>query len=178
MAARFDRTLHARAARALDAGGVLVMYGGTPHPQPPNFLVCAARCVRRAPRCAHATIPCCVRLSSCVYAFNMAVSVSGGGSAGAGVLPPEYSSLVETMRAAQTQLASLIQQQTALEAQATENAMVKEELSAVKEGESIYKLMGKTLVKQDKTEVDMLVNGRLDMITKELYVCGQVCAPV
>ena len=38
------------------------------------------------------------------------------------------------------------------------------------EGESIYKLVGPVLLKQDKTEAESTVNGRLEFINKEMYV--------
>lgn len=40
----------------------------------------------------------------------------------------------------------------------------------MKEGESIYKLVGPVLLKQEKPEAESTVNGRLEFINKEMYV--------
>lgn len=40
----------------------------------------------------------------------------------------------------------------------------------MKEGESIYKLVGPILLKQEKVEAESTVNGRLEFINKEMYV--------
>jgi prefoldin beta subunit len=38
----------------------------------------------------------------------------------------------------------------------------------LKEGETIYKLIGPVLLKQEKTEAESTVNGRLEFIEKEM----------
>ena len=45
-----------------------------------------------------------------------------------------------------------------------------QELDILKDGETIYKLVGPVLLKQDKTEAESTVTGRLNFIDKELYV--------
>ena len=43
-----------------------------------------------------------------------------------------------------------------------------QEFEGLKEGESIYKLVGPALLKQEKVEAESTVNGRLEFIGKEL----------
>lgn len=43
-----------------------------------------------------------------------------------------------------------------------------QELAALKPGESVYKLMGAVLVRQDASDARALVNGRLEFLDKEL----------
>lgn len=42
-----------------------------------------------------------------------------------------------------------------------------QEFSKLKEGETIYKLIGPVLLKQEKAEAESTVNGRLEFIEKE-----------
>ncbi|CAK7227850.1 Prefoldin subunit 6 [Sporothrix curviconia] len=62
----------------------------------------------------------------------------------------------------------LIVSQQRLTAQKTENEGVKKEFERLKDGESIYKLVGPVLLKQEKFEADSTVKGRLDFIDKEI----------
>lgn len=55
-----------------------------------------------------------------------------------------------------------------LEAQRQENSGVKSEFGKLKDDEAIYKLVGPALLKQDKAEAELLVDGRLDFINKEI----------
>lgn len=43
-----------------------------------------------------------------------------------------------------------------------------QEFERLKDGESIYKLVGPVLLIQDKVEADSTVKGRLDFISKEM----------
>lgn len=45
-----------------------------------------------------------------------------------------------------------------------------QEFAKLKDGETIYKLIGPVLLKQDQTEAESTVNGRLEFIDKEMYV--------
>jgi prefoldin beta subunit len=47
-----------------------------------------------------------------------------------------------------------------------------QEFSSLDDDANIYKLVGPILLKQDKGEAVMAVNGRLDFIEKEMYVLG------
>ena len=46
--------------------------------------------------------------------------------------------------------------------------MIAQEFDALGEGETIYKLVGPILLKQDKFEAENTVKGRLDFITGEM----------
>uniref|UniRef100_A0A8C3SC04 Prefoldin subunit 6 n=1 Tax=Chelydra serpentina TaxID=8475 RepID=A0A8C3SC04_CHESE len=62
-----------------------------------------------------------------------------------------------------------------LEAQLTENNIVKEELGLLDATNTVYKLIGPVLVKQDMDEAKATVSKRLDYIAGEMYVCVCVC---
>ncbi|KAH6896715.1 Prefoldin [Thelonectria olida] len=57
---------------------------------------------------------------------------------------------------------------TKLEGQKQENIGVQKEFDRLGEGETIYKLVGPVLLKQDKIEADSTVKGRLDFIGGEI----------
>lgn len=61
-----------------------------------------------------------------------------------------------------------------LESQQQENESVQEEFNSLDDESNIYKLVGPVLLKQDKTEALMAVNGRLEFIEKEMYVMFRV----
>lgn len=69
-----------------------------------------------------------------------------------------------------TELEGLIEARQKLEAQQQENKGVQGEFAALDEDANIYKLVGPVLLKQDKSEATMAVNGRLEFIEKEMYV--------
>ncbi|CAK7270990.1 Prefoldin subunit 6 [Sporothrix epigloea] len=62
----------------------------------------------------------------------------------------------------------LVVNQQRLNAQKTENEGVKREFEKLQDGETIYKLVGPVLLKQDKLEANSTVKGRLDFIDKEI----------
>lgn len=103
----------------------------------------------------------------------MSVSIGGGGAAAAGLssqqlMPKEYNDAVEKFRLLQGEMQAAVEKQAQFEAQKNENSLVKAELDGLKEGQSVYKLMGTVLVRQDVTEAKSLVGGRLAFITTEL----------
>lgn len=57
-----------------------------------------------------------------------------------------------------------------LESQQQENKGVQAEFDKLDEDSRIYKIVGPVLLKQDKNEAVMAVNGRLDFIEKEMCV--------
>lgn len=67
-----------------------------------------------------------------------------------------------------TELQTAIASRQKLEAQKQENLGVKKEFDKLKDEETIYKLVGPVLLKQDKVEVEGTVNGRLEFIGKEM----------
>lgn len=49
-----------------------------------------------------------------------------------------------------------------------ENLGVQQEFEKLKDGETIYKLIGPVLLKQDRTDAESTVKGRLEFIEKEI----------
>ncbi|KAI1103376.1 Prefoldin beta-like protein [Jackrogersella minutella] len=76
--------------------------------------------------------------------------------------------LSEEFTKLQQELQADVQSRQKLEAQKQENTNVQKEFQRLKDGESIYKLVGPILLKQDKVEAESTVNGRLEFIGKEL----------
>ncbi|KAL1959799.1 hypothetical protein VTO42DRAFT_944 [Malbranchea cinnamomea] len=68
----------------------------------------------------------------------------------------------------QTELEAVIEAREKLEAQQQENKSVQKEFASLEEDANIYKLIGPVLLKQDKNEAVMAVDGRLDFIEKEI----------
>lgn len=67
-----------------------------------------------------------------------------------------------------TELQEAVDSRQKLEAQKTENVGVQKEFAKLKDDETIYKLIGPVLMKQDKVEAESTVNGRLEFIGKEM----------
>lgn len=68
------------------------------------------------------------------------------------------------------ELEGLVDARQKLESQQQENQGVQSEFNQLDDESSIYKLVGPVLLKQDKTEALMAVNGRLEFIEKEMWV--------
>ncbi|KAH8791607.1 Prefoldin [Hyaloscypha finlandica] len=68
----------------------------------------------------------------------------------------------------QQDLQNSINSRQKLESQQQENKGVQKEFASLKEDANIYKLVGPVLLKQDKTEAVMAVDGRLEFIDKEI----------
>jgi len=68
----------------------------------------------------------------------------------------------------QTELERTIEARQKLESQFQENKNVQKEFATLDNDSNIYKLVGPVLLKQDKTEAVMAVNGRLEFIEKEI----------
>lgn len=75
---------------------------------------------------------------------------------------------IEAFQKLQKDLQKLLQGRQQLEAQHTENKIVKDELDLVEEGGNIYKLTGPVLIKQDLSEARMNVQKRIDYIQGEV----------
>lgn len=63
---------------------------------------------------------------------------------------------------------SSIQARQRLESQQQENRAVQKEFSGLKDDANIYKLVGPILLKQEKTEAVLAVDGRLEFIENEI----------
>jgi len=68
----------------------------------------------------------------------------------------------------QTDLNKHISQRQILESQLTENKFVKEELDLLKKDDTVYKLVGPVLLKQDLVEAVQTVEKRIDYIQGEI----------
>ncbi|KAH8904625.1 Prefoldin beta-like protein [Coniochaeta sp. PMI_546] len=76
--------------------------------------------------------------------------------------------LSEDYQTLQKELQEAVDSRQRLEAQKTENLGVQKEFSKLKDDETIYKLIGPVLLKQEKAEAESTVNGRLEFIGKEI----------
>ncbi|EPS39157.1 hypothetical protein H072_7047 [Dactylellina haptotyla CBS 200.50] len=75
----------------------------------------------------------------------------------------------------QKKLQDVIEARQRLDAQYSENKAVQKEFATLDADANIYKLIGPTLIKQDKDEATMNVNKRLDFIEKEIKrIEGQI----
>ncbi|KAK2808396.1 hypothetical protein FQN50_004781 [Emmonsiellopsis sp. PD_5] len=68
----------------------------------------------------------------------------------------------------QTELAEIVQAREKLESQQQENKSVQKEFTSLEDDANIYKLVGPVLLKQEKKDAMMAVEGRLDFIEKEI----------
>ncbi|EFQ97520.1 hypothetical protein MGYG_00561 [Nannizzia gypsea CBS 118893] len=80
----------------------------------------------------------------------------------------QLQALSEEYQKLQTELDEAIGAREKLEAQQQENTSVQKEFKTLDDDANIYKLVGPVLLKQDKTEAVMAVDGRLDFIEKEI----------
>ncbi|CAL8577989.1 Prefoldin subunit 6 [Xanthoria parietina] len=77
-------------------------------------------------------------------------------------------SLSEEYQNLQTDLQTQITSRQRLESQQQENLAVRKEFNILSDDSTIYKLIGPVLLKQEKTEAESAVDGRLDFIEKEI----------
>ncbi|GAB5587187.1 Prefoldin subunit 6 [Umbelopsis nana] len=68
----------------------------------------------------------------------------------------------------QKDLTKAVESRQQLDSQRQENELVKKEFDLLDESNSIYKLVGPVLVKQDRTEAFTNVKNRLDLINAEI----------
>ncbi|KAG6336121.1 hypothetical protein ID866_2959 [Astraeus odoratus] len=68
----------------------------------------------------------------------------------------------------QTDLAVLVDKRTRLDAQLSENEMVKQEFANLSPNNTVYKLVGPVLVPQDQNDAKSNVETRLDFIRGEI----------
>ncbi|KAL1650114.1 Prefoldin subunit 6 [Didymella pomorum] len=76
--------------------------------------------------------------------------------------------LSESYQSLQAELGTAVEARQKLESQQQENTTVKKEFDLLDDEATIYKQIGPVLLKQDKTEAFMSVNGRLEFIDKEI----------
>ncbi|KAI0455391.1 prefoldin subunit [Xylaria acuta] len=80
----------------------------------------------------------------------------------------QLQALSEEYQKLQQELQTAVDARQKIEAQRQENIGVQKEFERLKDGESIYKLAGPILSKQDKVEAESTVKGRLEFIGNEL----------
>ncbi|RDX41286.1 Prefoldin beta-like protein [Lentinus brumalis] len=68
----------------------------------------------------------------------------------------------------QTDLSLAVDARQKLDAQLSENELVKKEFASLTDVNTVYKLVGPVLVKQDQAEAKQNVNTRLDFIRSEI----------
>ncbi|KAK3321693.1 Prefoldin [Apodospora peruviana] len=83
-------------------------------------------------------------------------------------LQARMQTLSEEFTKFQNDLQEAVGSRQKLEAQRQENLGVQKEFGKLKADETIYKLIGPVLLKQDRTDAESTVNGRLEFITKEI----------
>ncbi|KAL3462995.1 Prefoldin [Aspergillus heterothallicus] len=87
----------------------------------------------------------------------------------------QMQALSDEYQALQTELDGLVDARQKLESQQQENKSVQTEFNSLDDDSNIYKQIGPVLLKQDKTEALMAVNGRLEFIEKEIQrIEGQI----
>ncbi|KAF2400057.1 prefoldin subunit 6 [Trichodelitschia bisporula] len=76
--------------------------------------------------------------------------------------------LSEEYRSLETDLSTNVAARQKLESQQQENKAVQKEFAKLTDDDNIYKLIGPVLLKQERNEAEMAVNGRLEFIEKEI----------
>ncbi|KUL86551.1 hypothetical protein ZTR_04261 [Talaromyces verruculosus] len=83
--------------------------------------------------------------------------------------------LSEEYQNLQAELETIILARQKLESQQQENQAVQQEFASLDDDSNIYKLIGPVLLKQEKSEAVMAVDGRLEFIEKEIKrIEGQI----
>ncbi|KAJ5103736.1 prefoldin subunit 6 [Penicillium argentinense] len=80
----------------------------------------------------------------------------------------QLQALSDEFQQLQTDLEGLVDARQKLESQQQENQGVQSEFAQLDDESNIYKLVGPVLLKQDKAEATIAVNGRLEFIEKEI----------
>jgi len=77
-------------------------------------------------------------------------------------------SLLQEYQDTQTDLQTAVDSRQTLDAQLTENEQVKKEFDSLKEHNTVFKLIGPVLIKQEQSEAKANVNTRIEFIKGEL----------
>jgi len=81
---------------------------------------------------------------------------------------PEITATLDELQKLVLETRKLVSRQQQFESQLHECTMVKEELDAVKSEESVYKLHGKVLVRQELSDAKATITSRLKLIQGEV----------
>ncbi|KAF9884051.1 hypothetical protein FE257_002336 [Aspergillus nanangensis] len=82
--------------------------------------------------------------------------------------------LSDEFQTLQAELDGLVDARQKLESQQQENESVQKEFDTLDDDDKIYKMVGPVLLKQEKTEALMAVNGRLEFIEKEICISKRI----
>ncbi|KAI1542421.1 GimC, Prefoldin, chaperonin cofactor [Pyrenophora tritici-repentis] len=85
-----------------------------------------------------------------------------------GDVQKKLQALSDSYQGLQAELGTAVEARQKLESQQQENTTVKKEFDILDDDANIYKQIGPVLLKQDKTEAVMSVNGRLEFIEKQI----------
>ncbi|KAJ5239589.1 prefoldin subunit 6 [Penicillium chermesinum] len=80
----------------------------------------------------------------------------------------QLQALSDDFQQLQTELEGLVDARQKLESQQQESQGVQNEFAQLDDESNIYKLVGPVLLKQEKSDAVMAVNGRLEFIEKEI----------
>ncbi|PGH12399.1 hypothetical protein AJ79_04347 [Helicocarpus griseus UAMH5409] len=80
----------------------------------------------------------------------------------------QLQALTDDYQKLQTELQEIVQAREKLESQQQENKGVQKEFNSLEDDANIYKLVGPILLKQEKRDAMMAVDGRLEFIEKEI----------
>ncbi|KAI1795486.1 prefoldin subunit 6 [Ganoderma leucocontextum] len=86
----------------------------------------------------------------------------------AAALQQRFQTVSADFQKVQNDLSLAVDARQKLEAQLSENELVKKEFAALTEDNMVYKLVGPVLIKQDQAEAKQNVNTRLDFIRGEI----------
>lgn len=75
-------------------------------------------------------------------------------------------------------LEGLVEARQKLESQQQESQGVQSEFAQLDDDSNIFKLVGPVLLKQEKSDATMAVNGRLEFIDKEMFVASPNMTPI
>ncbi|XP_058116515.1 probable prefoldin subunit 6 [Anopheles ziemanni] len=89
------------------------------------------------------------------------------------VLQRKLEAELKNFKDSQKEFNKLVQTQQQLDGQFFENKSILEELQMLKPANTVYKLYGPVLVKQDLEESKQNVGKRIEYITKELKRCAE-----
>ena len=89
---------------------------------------------------------------------------------------PEITATLDELQKLVLETRKLVSRQQQFESQLHECTMVKEELDAVKSEESVYKLHGKVLVRQELSDAKATIASRLKLIQGEVKKSEQSIA--
>jgi prefoldin beta subunit len=83
-------------------------------------------------------------------------------------LQTRMQSVAVELQKIESELQNCVEARQRLDSQLTENEQVKKEFAVLKQDDTVYKLVGPVLLKQDQVEAKGNVDKRIDYIKKEM----------